>query len=89
MGIDSKAQRSIGDWRVDRADSGPSGSGDLAPNGFEGDADGQINIKGDRSEIDRFRRLAKRDGFRLIGLLRRALDAYEREVAAGYIHFRR
>ncbi|NJO55861.1 MAG: hypothetical protein HC834_05340 [Rhodospirillales bacterium] len=46
----------------------------------------QINIKGDRTEIERFRRLAKRDGYRLIGLLRRAVDAHEREPA-GHIDF--
>ena len=41
--------------------------------------EGQINIKGDRATIDRFRKTARRDGLRLIGLLRRALDAYVRE----------
>ncbi len=40
-------------------------------------AEGQINIKGPSSEIARFRSIAKRDGLRLIGLLSRALDAYE------------
>ncbi len=37
----------------------------------------QINIKGSRAQIQRFRRIAKRDGLRLIGLLIRATDAYE------------
>lgn len=39
----------------------------------------QINIKGSARDIERFRRIAKRDGLRLIGLLRRATEAYERE----------
>jgi len=44
----------------------------------EAGEEGQINIKGDRDSIERFRAIAKRDGLRLIGLLSRALDAYER-----------
>jgi len=46
----------------------------------EGVVEGQINIKGSARDIERFRAIAKRDGLRLIGLLRRALDAYEREI---------
>lgn len=37
----------------------------------------QINIKGSHAQLQRFRRIAKRDGLRLIGLLIRATDAYE------------
>ena len=81
----SKGDGTIVGW--DRK-AGSPGTGP-APNGVGGEIESQINIKGDRAEIERFRRLAKRDGYRLIGLLRRALDAYEREVAAGYLHFRR
>lgn len=40
----------------------------------------QINIKGSARDIEHFRTIAKRDGLRLIGLLRRAVDAYEREI---------
>lgn len=79
-------------------DSDPFGSVDLAGdresgrrtlNGsLEASPESQINIKGDAIDIDRFRRIAKRDGLRLIGLLRRALDAYEREASAGDIPFR-
>lgn len=86
MSVESNAQRTVADWSVER---GPSGSDDPAAGGIAGEMDSQINIKGDRADIERFRRLAKRDGYRLIGLLRRALDAYEREMTAGYIHFRR
>ncbi len=40
--------------------------------------DDQMNIKGPKELLDRFRTIAKRDGLRASGLLMRALDAYER-----------
>lgn len=46
----------------------------------DGPEESQINIKGGRADIERFRHVAKRDGLRLIGLLRRALDAYEQRA---------
>lgn len=45
-----------------------------------GGPEAQINIKGAARDIQRFRQIAKRDGLRLIGLLRRATEAYEREA---------
>lgn len=43
-------------------------------------SEAQINIKGDAALIARFRQIARRDCIRLSELLRRALDAYEREA---------
>lgn len=41
--------------------------------------DSQMNIKGPEDLLNRFPHIAKRDGLRVSRLLRRALDAYERE----------
>ena len=38
-----------------------------------------LSTRAELEAIERFRAIAKRDGLRLIGLLSRALDAYERE----------
>jgi hypothetical protein len=70
------------------------GSGDFAdkdPSAERGAADAdsveesQINIKGNARDIQRFRQIAKRDGLRLIGLLRRATEAYERQAAVAHV----
>jgi hypothetical protein len=45
--------------------------------------DSQMNIKGPEDLLNRFRQIAKRDGLRASGLLKRALDAYEREEGRG------
>ena len=83
MGIDHRSEH------APEARSAESTGSEPADHPVWPEGESQINIKGDRAEIERFRRVAKRDGYRLIGLLRRAVDAYEREVATSHIHFRR
>jgi hypothetical protein len=80
-GVTSSLDASYGgamDLTADQARSAlETGSNTVSVDGPE---ESQINIKGDRADIERFRHVARRDGLRLIGLLRRALDAYEQRA---------
>lgn len=45
----------------------------------QGDEQGSLLIRGNADILNRFRQTAKRDGLKLGGLLRMALDAYEQK----------
>lgn len=45
----------------------------------EGDEPASLLIRGSAANLNRFRQTAKRDGLKLEGLLRLALDAYEQK----------
>lgn len=91
MGLDQRARFEPVSFRepdCDRASSHEEGVPGARTEMDLSVVEAQINIKGDSVDIQRFRQVAKRDGLRLIGLLRRALDAYEREGKEAPLQFR-
>lgn len=79
MRIDRQSSREVEVFRAgDFAEEDPA-AGQMASRDDDVE-ESQINIKGNANDIQRFRQIAKRDGLRLIGLLRRATEAYERQA---------